>query len=245
VFVTELLELDQYRRSPNLGAGASRPKRVYTSSQGEIFFKFDISKNEICAELFAYALAKKLGIAVADTKLAIADNVLGIASYDIGEYEEPSDDYSYSVKDFLNIGGFVELCLFDYLIMNEDRHAGNWGIVKSKVAPLFDHNYAFGGDTVINDISNFMVKVTTQFYVTNENRQRHDAILLYFIKYHADDVKLFMRKIGKIGEVYDALWERHFPEDCERLNKILQKRIEYMERKVDENSAREIDDNEF
>ena len=141
----ELLKLEQYRRSPNRGAGASRPKRSYTSPQGEIYFKFDITNNEMCAELFAYDLAKQLGIDIAVTKLANDGKVLGVASYDIGEYEEPSDLKSYSVKDFIMLDGFIEMCLFDYLIMNEDRHAGNWGIIEGRVAPLFDHNFALGG----------------------------------------------------------------------------------------------------
>ena len=137
---TELLDLDNYRKSPNRGADASRPKRNYTSPQGEIYFKFDMTNNEICAELFAYDLAKRLGLDAAVTRLAKSGAVLGVASYDVSDYEEPTDEKSYSVKDFLSIDGFVFMCLSDYLIMNEDRHAGNWGISRGKVAPLFDHN---------------------------------------------------------------------------------------------------------
>ena len=43
---TEMLALDSYRKSPNRGAGASRPKRCYTSPQGEIYFKAT-SKNPV------------------------------------------------------------------------------------------------------------------------------------------------------------------------------------------------------
>jgi len=243
--VTELLDLDSYRRSPNRGAGASRPKRNYTSPQGEIYFKFDMTNNEICAELFAYDLAKHLGLDTAVTRLAKSGAVLGVASYDVGEYEEPTDDKSYSVKDFLTIDGFVFMCLFDYLIMNEDRHAGNWGIANGKVAPLFDHNYAFGGPDAIDDADNFMRLVTTAFYVNDENKQRHDTLLLYFVKEHSEAVNLFMEKLSKIGEVSNDLWKKHLPGEYSRLNKILSARIQYMTRKVGEYSARQIDDNEF
>ena len=181
-----LLDLDQYRRSPNRGAGASRPKRNYTSPQGEIYFKFGITTNEICAELFAYDLAEQLDIDLAVTRLAKSNLDLGVASYDIGEYEEPSDEKSYSVKDFIAIDGFICMCLFDYLIMNEDRHAGNWGIINGRVAPLFDHNIAFGGDVIIKDIDEAMRTLNSPFYVDDENKSRHDTLLLYFVKYHSD-----------------------------------------------------------
>jgi len=240
-----ILNLDQFRRSPNRGAGASRPKRNYTSPQGEIYFKFDLTNNENCAELFAYDLAKQLGIDVALTRLAQSGSVFGVASYDIGEYEEPSDDISYSVKDFIGLDGFVNMCLFDYLIMNEDRHAGNWGIIDGRVASLFDHNYSFGGPDVIDDVYNFMYHVTTPFYVEDENKQRHDTILLYFVKYHAGIVSEFMRRLSEVSQVSNDLWSYHIPDSYARLNEVLSKRIDYMVRKVGEYSAKQIDDNDF
>jgi len=244
--VTELLDLDRHRRSPNRGAGASRPKRNYTSPQGEIYFKFGLTKNEICAELFAYDLAKQLGIDVAETRLAKSAETLGVASYDIGEHDEPKDDVeSYSVKDYIGLDGFVSMCLFDYLIMNEDRHARNWGIVKGKVAPLFDHNYAFGGPDGVSDADNFMRAVTSPFYVINENNQRHDTILLYFVKYHMHDVSLFIQELKSIRKVSNTLLEKHLANECKQLNKILFERIRYMQVKVGDFSERQIDDNEF
>jgi len=234
----ELLDLEQYRRSPNRGAGASLPKRCYSSPQGEIYFKFGMTDNEICAELFAYYLAGQLGINAACTKLAKSGSVLGVASYDIGDYAEPSDEKSYSVKDYTSIEGFVFMCLFDYLIMNEDRHAGNWGIAGNKVAALFDHNYAFGGPDAITDADNFMRMVTSPFYADNENDQRHDSLLLYFVKRHPKEVSSFMDKLNHIREVSNALWRKHFPDDCRRLNSLLKKRILYMREKVGEYSAK-------
>ena len=210
---TELLALDNYRRSPNRGAGASRPKRNYTSPHGEIYFKFGITSNEICAELFAYDLAKQLDIDVAVTMLAEAGGAIGIASYDNGGYEEIDDRLTYSVKDYTHITGVVEMCLFDYLIMNEDRHAGNWGTKDEKVAPLFDHNYAFGGETPIADIANWMLTVTTAFYVENENMQRHDTILEYLAEEYPGHITAFMRKLGKVKPIDNTLWVSHSKEE--------------------------------
>ena len=236
---SELLALDNFRKSPNRGAGASRPKRNYTSPHGEIYFKFDISSNEICAELFAYHIAKQLKINVAVTRLAKAGGTMGIASYDNGGYEEIDDRISYSVIDHAHVPGFIEMCLFDYLIMNEDRHAGNWGIKDGKVAPLFDHNYGFGGETPIADIDNWMHAVTTSFYVADENMQRHDTILEYLVEQHFDKVKVFIQKLEAIQPIKNELWKTHFKEDCERLNNILKSRIKYMIRKVGECGAKQ------
>jgi hypothetical protein len=241
----ELLDLDKYRRSPNRGAGASRPKYVFTSPQGDIYFKFKMTNNEVCAELFAYDLAKQLGISIAHTRLARAGVELGIASYDIGEHEEPQDDKSYSVKDFILLDGFVEMCLFDYLIMNEDRHARNWGILDGRVASLFDHNISFGGDIIIIDANEAMRTLNSPFYVDNEDKTKHDILLLYFVKYHASEVSLFIQKLNNVEKVSNKLWYTHLPDECERLNNLLLARMEYMKRKVDEYNARQIDDNEF
>jgi len=233
-----LLILDNYHRSPIRGSGASRPKLVFTSPQGAVYFKFGMETNEICAELFAYSLAMQLDVDVAVTRLAELDGRLGIASYDIGIYEEPVDRYSYSVKDFVHVSGFAQMCLFDYLITNEDRHAGNWGIISGKVAPLFDHNYAFGGDEVIHDVDKFMRSVTTPFYVDNENMQRHDTILEYFVRHHSKDVVVFLQKLQDISTVSNELWEENLPSDCERLRAVLSARIKYMIEKVGEYSAK-------
>jgi len=234
---TELLALDKYHHSPNRGAGASRPKRNYTSPQGEIYFKFGITHNEICAELFAYDLAKQLGINVAVTRLAEAGGVMGVASYDNGGYEETDDKLSYSVKDYAHINGAVEMFLFDYLIMNEDRHAGNWGIINDKVAPLFDHNYAFGGETPIADIHNWMQTVTTAFYVTDENMHRHDTILEYLTIQYPQQVTDFIKKLNQIKPIDNALWLTYFNDECVHLNTVLLARIQYMIKKVDKYRA--------
>jgi len=164
----QILNLNEFRRSPSPGVGASRPKYQITTPEGEIYFKFQLTNNEICAEMVAYLLAKSLDIPAAKTCLAKYKEIIGIASYDIGIYEEPDDTVSYSIKDFLKIEGFVQMCLFDYLVMNEDRHAGNWGIFDNKVAPLFDHNQCFGGDAAnygYFDMDHFMVAVSSAFYV--------------------------------------------------------------------------------
>jgi hypothetical protein len=226
------LSLETYTKSLNPGATATKPKRVYATPEGDAYFKYGMTSNEICAELFTCAVARALNIAVAETRLAYAAGGFGILSNDIGVYIEPCDVRSYSVRDFEAIDGFIEMLLFDYLVMNEDRHAGNWGIIDGKVAALFDHNLCFGGDEVRSDIERFMKEVTTPFYVDDENLQRHDDILEYLITNHKYKVRLFANKLSRMSLVIERSWRGTFHADCENIQALLSRRVAYFFGKV-------------
>ena len=233
----QILDLNEFRRSPSPGMEASRPKYHITTPEGEIYFKFQLTGNEICAEIVSYQLAKNLNIPAAKTCISQYKNNIGITSYDIGIYEEPDDSISYSIKDYLKIDGFVQMCLFDYLIMNEDRHAGNWGIINNKVAPLFDHNQCFGGDAVnygYFDADHFMVTVASAFYVEDEAKHRHDDILIYFLENNENEVKAFISNLVKLPELKNPVLEEFYAEDFRRLKKLYEKRISYMIKKAGE-----------
>ena len=233
----QILNLNEYRRSPSPGIEASRPKYQITTPNGEIYFKFQLTNNEICAELLAFQIASELGIPAAKTCLSKYKENIGIASYDIGIYTEPDDSVSYSIKDFLEIDGFIQMCLFDYLVMNEDRHAGNWGILDNRVAPLFDHNQCFGGDAAnygYFDADHFMATVTSAFYVENESQSRHDDILEYLLKYDAAKVKDFLKRAYALPKLQNALLEELYNEDFKRIKELYEKRILYMAAKAGE-----------
>jgi len=237
----KILNLNEFRRSPSPGVEASRPKYQITMPEGEIYFKFQLTNNEICAEIISYQLSGNLNIPAAKTCLSKYKENIGIASYDIGVYEEPEDSLSYSVKDFIEIGGFVQMCLFDYLIMNEDRHAGNWGILNNKIVPLFDHNQCFGGDAAnygFFDADHFMFAVSSAFYSENESRYRHDDILEYLLRYNASEVIDFTDKINKLPELKNPLLEELYGADFQRIKKLYEKRISYMTKKVGEFDGR-------
>ena len=229
---TKMVNLKEYKISLSPGANASRPKYQITTPSGEVYFKFKMTDNEIGAEIFSYHIAKALNIPVANTCLATYKNKVGIASYDIGYFTEPEDLDSYSIKNYLDVSGFIDMCLFDYIIMNEDRHAGNWGIVNNKVAPLFDHNNCFGGRDGFVDLEHFMVTVTSPFYVDTEYQQRHDMILEFLYKHYRQDVALFIQKIGYLKPIHDAALEEYDIQISNKLNHVLFKRIDYMHRKV-------------
>lgn len=129
------------------------------------------------------------------------------------------------------------MCLFDYLIMNEDRHAGNWGIVNNKVAPLFDHNQCFGGDAAnygYFDADHFILIVSSAFYVEDESQHRHDDILKYLFEHNSSEVKHFAETIGKLPELKNSLLEELYAEYFNRVKELYKKRIAYMIKKVGE-----------
>jgi hypothetical protein len=233
----QILDLNEYRRSPSPGIDASRPKYHITTPEGDIYFKFQLTNNEICAEIVAYQLAENLDIPAAKTCLSIYKENIGIASYDIGVYEEPDDSFSYSIKDFFAIDGFIQMCLFDYLIMNEDRHAGNWGTMNNKIAPLFDHNQCFGGDAAnygYFDADHFMLAVSSAFYAENESQHRHDDILEYLVQHNSGEVKSFTGRLDKLPELRNPLLEELYSADFRRVKELYEKRILYMTKKVGE-----------
>ncbi len=230
----KMLDLKEYKISLSPGVSASRPKYQITTPSGEIYFKFKMTDNEIGAEIFSYYIAKALDIPVAITRLATYKNEIGIASYDVGYFTEPDDFESYSIKDYLNISGFIDMCLFDYLVMNEDRHAGNWGIIDNKIAPLFDHNNCFGGSEGFVDLDHFMTTVTSSFYVHTEYQQRHDMILQFLCKNCKQDVALFMKKVGYLKPTHDPSLDNYNSQISDKLNRVLFKRINYMHKKVSE-----------
>lgn len=220
-----ILELDIYRRGLSPGATATKPKYVMEIDERVAYFKFDLSVGEIHSELLAYEVGLALDVPVAETCAAMYKGNLGIVSFDIGAYSEVDDSLSYSVRDFIGIPGFITMCLFDYLIMNEDRHARNWGVVNGAVAPLFDHNISFGADVAIRDEIYFMSHVTSAFTVYGDYDNNMDIILKYFCTHFSDYVQQFMRKVDDI--------KGRFYTENDKID-LLNQRIVYMSRKVGE-----------
>jgi len=223
-----IVNLDKYRKSPSPGASASRPKYVMDIDGVVAYFKFGLTAKEICAEIFAYHIAVIMGIPVAETRLAVYKQQIGIVSFDVGDYIEPSDDMSYSVKDFINIGLFVEMCLFDYLVMNEDRHCRNWGIHNGFIAPLYDHNICFSTEYNENDLEESMLHLTSAFYVDTEYEMRQDSILKYMTINYKERVIAFTDSLERLNNLAIINLEYIYPAEYNRIMEILKYRIIYM-----------------
>ena len=229
-------KLDKYKRSLSPGATATKPKYVLEVNGKLAYFKFELTEKEICAELLSSKVGKCLGIPIAETFAAEYKGTKGIVSFDIGEYTEVDDSESYSVKDYTNIPGFIDMCLFDYLVMNEDRHARNWGISNNAVAPLFDHNVTFGADLVIKDLDYFMEKITSAFSLHSDYDNSWNVILKYMCQNYADHVKSFIQKLDSINDIQNHTSDLTAVDQLVLREKIqmLGERRQYMVRKVDE-----------
>lgn len=234
VDINSVVDLKYYRKSPNLGAEATKPKIQLVIPNGIVYFKFGLTDNEICAEILAYHLAILLNISVAKTALAWYKDTIGVASWSIGEYSEPDDSKSYSILDFLHLDGFFEMCIFDYLIMNEDRHAGNWCIQDSSVAPLFDHNVSFGGEQSPIDTDNFMMGLTSPLDTGVEYHQQHDKILALLYELDSHKVEEFLSLIHRLGDIDIHILNELYPKQYKKISKLLRDRIEYMSRRIGE-----------
>ena len=228
-----IVDLSKYKKSMSPGAAASKPKYVIDVDGAIAYFKFRLTTEEICAEIFAYRIAVALDIPAAITKLAKYKGDIGIASFDIGKYSEPSDEFSYSIKDFLEIEQFVEMCLFDCLIMNEDRHCKNWGIRNGNIAPVFDHNISFSLSYNENNMEDAMRHLTSAFYVETENEYHQDDIVKFFTVEYGDRVLAFIDSLNRLTDFSIPELEVIYPAEYEKTLEILKFRVSYLKNEVE------------
>jgi len=227
-----VVDLSKYKKSMSPGAAASKPKYVIDVDGDIVYFKFRLTAEEVNAEIFAYRIAIAIGIPVALTKLATYKGEIGIASFDIGKHFEPSDEISYSIKDFLEIKLFVELCLFDYLIMNEDRHCKNWGIQDGSIAPVFDHNICFSLSYNENNMNDAMQHLTSAFYVESENEYHQDDIIKYLAIHYENRVHAFVESLNRLSGISIPELEAIYPDEYKKTLEILKFRITYLKNEV-------------
>ena len=206
-----VIKMDKYKRSISPGVTATKPKYLLEVDDTLVYFKFGLTSDEIYAELAAYNMGLKLNIPMAKTQISEYKGSLGIASFDIGNYTEVDDSDGYSMLKYLSIDGFIDMLLFDYLIMNEDRHAGNWGVFNNKVVPLYDHNISFGATAETNDFNYFMAHLTFPFTIHSDYDNSADKILEYICRFYSDAVKDFLMKVNELDNIeteYDAYMQK-------------------------------------
>jgi len=226
--ICKIINMSNLRRGVSPAGDATKPKYQIVTPSGIVWFKFKLTDNEICAELLSYYIAKLLGVSVAETSLVYYKNEIGIASWDIGEYKEPDDSLSYSFHDFVQLKGFIMMCLFDYLIMNEDRHARNWGYKDDMVAPLFDHNMCFGGETAPVNFDSFMRMLTSSFYVDYEYDQSQDKIFDTIAKHYRFITRVFLHILYKLDDINIPVLELLYNDTIGKMKQLLASRIIYI-----------------
>lgn len=119
--------------------------------------------NEVCASMVLdcfkishanYELSDYEGLRVSKTRIFTSEN-LGLLKY--RDYKKcllrEGRNAIEAIKESPFADDYYRMCIFTYLLGNEDLHDGNWGFLQSgetgeivSFAPLYDFNYAFGKD---------------------------------------------------------------------------------------------------
>ena len=118
-----------------------------------------------------------------------------------------------SIEQFVPIGGFLKMLMFDYLIGNSDRHQNNWAILlendKMQWSPLYDNSSSLCAYISEKKISDYMGKDKNRWNSLvdtksrslirctefDEKRQTHLTILKYLKENYFQDTCNFAKSI--------------------------------------------------
>ena len=208
-------------------------------------FKKPKTEGEMYAEVSAFKIGKNLfSLEIPYTEFAVFKEIFGTVSEsfitDLKKYEfrEAVDYYGDSfdamnlqhytiektikIVEKLNIKeNFFDMCIFDYLIANQDRHSQNWGIITeiktgcTKFAPLYDN-----GSSLLNGIKDerllmmskdsnmfksYHNRATSIFTINNQRKPKH-LVLIKFLS--ENDKELFLKSFSRFKDVeYDTLYQ--------------------------------------
>ena len=131
--------------------------------KGKLFF-YKTDLKDMCSELFSVALADKMGLDYCDYEPVLYKNTLCVRCAMFSDLDHSFMKINrllrfHSMKqitDFLGLLGedyvnaYHDMLVFDCLIVNNDRHSGNYGLIvdsrtltPQRFTPLFDHGRAF------------------------------------------------------------------------------------------------------
>lgn len=174
----EVIDISKWEVLVDRNTTGSRTKYWVKNPSEEVFlFKLPKIEGELYAEIVAAMLADRLyGLKVPETHIALKQDEIGVLTKSFvdrknGErFEEVIDYYDpdfdkddllqYTLDKSLEISSkygmidsFYEMCVFDSIIGNQDRHCENWGILydsdnNASFAPLYDN-----GSSLLNGLS--------------------------------------------------------------------------------------------
>ncbi|SEK94780.1 hypothetical protein SAMN04488700_0210 [Carnobacterium iners] len=227
----------------------TREKKWLIESKCENKSKWLFKEPKIVGEMYAEVASYKIGTNVfylnmPKTEFAIYNNSQGIISksflqkYSNFDYIESVDYFgpdfdignllTYTIDSAIQIVrsfrleyDFVSMCIFDYLIANQDRHCENWGILESKarinnkiMAPIYDCGSSmFNGydDASVKDLFNdkkrfeaYTNKSKSIFTVDGKRKPKSEELLKFLIK---DNEMLFRKCFSRYREcTYDIIY---------------------------------------
>ena len=158
-----------FSSTPTASSAGEMPK--FWDSDHKILYKADRStiSYDVYSEIICSRLAALLGLNHVSYTIVTIDqkeyckcenfilrNEILITSADLQKYSGFTQDKAITFIKDVNAMEFCQMLLFDFLVVNTDRHHNNFGILKNtltgktRLTPLFDHNAALYSDR-IND----------------------------------------------------------------------------------------------
>lgn len=230
-----------------LWTAGKREKTWMINSNTDQTYLFKKPKNngEMYAEVITFKIGTELfGLEIPYTEFAVFQETVGTISKsfitDLKKYEfrEAVDYYGdsfdamnlqhYTVEKTIEIvekldvkENFFDMCIFDYLIANQDRHSQNWGIITEvktdykTFAPLYDN-----GSSLLNGIKDerllmmskdlnmfkaYHNRATSIFTINNQRKPKHLELIKFLIE---NDKELFSKSFSRFkGVEYDTLYQ--------------------------------------
>ncbi|WP_348921415.1 HipA domain-containing protein [Enterococcus rotai] len=207
--------------------GTREKKWLLSKEKEKWLFKEPKIEGEMYAEVVAYLLGTKIfNLEVPETHFAIfkgkkgviskaftIDNIQLIEAVDFfGPEFNESDLKMYTIEQSLEVAKsfdeeetFIAMCIFDYIIANQDRHCQNWGVLLNgkhsdqKMAPFYDNGSSllngYNEDKVNSMLSNtpefeaFTNRAQSIFTVGQEEKPKANKLFSFLINYDRDIFK--------------------------------------------------------
>lgn len=237
-------DVSLWKRQNDWTTGTREKKWLLYNDEVKYLFKEPKSFGEIYAEVAAYRIGTIIyKLTIPETYIAKRNDDYGVISrnfIDIQQndtfaesvdfFPEGFDKFNlfdYKIEDALVFVGkyglledFFTMCIFDYMIANQDRHSENWGLIFKEneevcFAPLYDN-----GSSLLNGYNEakiqLMIKDTNMFQAFTkraesifsiEGKRRTKCVYLLekLIEY---DKMLFIKSFSRFSEhSYDVLLE--------------------------------------
>lgn len=224
--------------------GTREKKWLLSEKKEKWLFKEPKIEGEMYAEVVAYLLGTKIfNLEMPKTYFAIFEGKNGIISksftvddaqlieaVDFFGPEFDEEDLSmYTIEQSLEIAKsfeeeekFIAMCIFDYIIANQDRHCQNWGVLQNpehtdrKMAPFYDN-----GSSLLNGYNenkvNSMLSNTSEFEAFTN---RAKSIFTVKQEKNPKASKLFSFLIDYNKDIFKKSFARFNHCDCDTIKKV-------------------------
>lgn len=220
-------DVSNWKISEDWTTGTREKKWLLSEKEEKWLFKEPKIEGEMYAEVVAYLLGTKIfNLEVPETYFAIFKGKKGVISKSFivddiqlieavdffGPEFNESDLKMYTIEQSLEVAKsfddeatFIAMCIFDYIIANQDRHCQNWGVLQNikdvdhKMAPFYDNGSSllngYNEDKVNSMLSNtpefeaFTNRAHSIFTIGQEEKPKANKLFSFLINYDRDIFK--------------------------------------------------------